>query len=197
MKNIKKLLLLILLMSTVCLFASCSLLKFEEHSMDINVDVVTDFRLREDFSPDDYLTSDLFEFAKIENVVVAPRVKEALGTTAEGETPYDYGYKIFISSYSPTGLENIVIKNFVLKESENILVSHEINKNVQFEKLSDAECYEGTVIEFFAEEEYKMIGGKDYILVIGVQIVKDNEIISKDIVYNLTTIQYKAPVWPT
>ena len=84
-----------------------------------------------------------------------------------------------------------------MKESENILVSHEINKNVQFEKLSDAECHEGTVIEFFAEEEYKMIGGKDYILVIGVQIVKDNEIISKDIVYNLTTIQYKAPVLPT
>ena len=196
MKNIKKLLLLILLTSVICSFCSCSLKPVNSY-MNINVDVVTDFRLREDFSPDDYLTSDLFEFAKIENVVVAPRVKEALGTTAEGETPYDYGYKIFISSYSQTGLENIVIKNFVLKESENILVSHEINKNVQFEKLSDAECYEGTVIEFFAEEEYKMIGGKDYILVIGVQIVKDNEIISKDIVYNLTTIQYKDFVWPT
>lgn len=194
MKNIKKLLLLILLTSVICSFCSCSL-KLVNSYMHINVDVVTDFRLREDFSPDDYLTSDLFEFAKIENIVVAPRIREAVETISDGERAR--GYNIFISSYSPTGLENIVIKNFVLKESENILVSHEINKNVQFEKLSDAECYEGTVIEFFAEEEYKMIGGKEYILIIGVQIVKDNEIISKDIAYKLATIQYKDFVWPT
>ena len=52
-----------------------------------------------------------YDFAKIESVVFIPEIK----AINHGE------YIIYISAYSETGTENLIVKNVILKENEIVL----------------------------------------------------------------------------
>lgn len=139
---------------------------------------------------EDYFTSDNFDFATVDSIVIIPNVKET-----------DWGvYSLSIRAYSKTGEEKVVIKNATIKE-DKLLLNYDLNKQLEFEKKSD-ELFEGKVDGYFdnvtfTEEQVEPAKGKRYEVIVGVEVVKDNKTTTKDIEFALVGYDYKWLNLPT
>lgn len=162
------------------LFGLCSC-RMEESYKEFTIKNITD-NLNQN-----YFASDKFDFAKVENVVIIPEIKEV-----------NHGkYIIYISAYSETGRESIVVKNVILKEDKDDLLNHELNKEIQFEKNSNA-IYEGwTDGGTFTEEEIEMADGKEYDFIVQTEIIKNDATVSENIAFEIVVKGYKSFVTPT
>ena len=136
---------------------------------------------------ENYFESDEFGFEKIEGVVLIPEVKEI----NHGE------YIIYISAYSETGTENILVKNIMLKDNKGDLLNYELNKDIKFDKTSEA-MYEGWIDGgTFTEDEIEISDGKEFNLIVQVENKNYDETTSKKIVFEIVVKGYKSFVTPT
>ena len=171
---------MIIMLSISTLSGLCSC-RMEESYKEFNVKNITD-NLNAN-----YFVSDKFDFAKVENVVIIPEIKEV----NHGE------YIIYISAYSETGTENIIVKNVILKEDKDDLLNHELNKEIQFEKNPDA-IYEGWIDgSTFTEEEIEIADGKEYDFIVQVESIKNDVAVSENITFEIVVKGYKSFVVPT
>lgn len=140
-----------------------------------------------DTHDENYFTSEKLEFAKLENVVFIPEIKEI-----------DYGeYIIYLSAYSETGTENIVVKNVILKENKDDLLNYELNKDIQFEKTPEG-IYEGWIDGgIFTEDAIEIADGKEFNLIVQVENINNDTMISENITFDIIVKGYKSFVAPT
>lgn len=104
---------------------------------------------------------------------------------------------LYISAYSETGTENIIVKNVILKEDKDDLLNHELNKEIQFEKNPDA-IYEGWIDgSTFTEEEIEIADGKEYDFIVQVESIKNDVAVSENITFEIVVKGYKSFVVPT
>lgn len=145
------------------------------------------FKNISDNHDENYFTSENLEFARLANVVFIPEIKEI----NHGE------YIIYISAYSETGTEQILVKNVMLKEDEEVLLDYDLNKNILLEENSNS-VYEGCIDGgTFTDEKIEIVDGKEFDLVIQVELEKDGTIVSKDITFETSVKGYKSFVMPT
>ena len=164
--------------STLLNLCSC---RMEESYKEFNIKNITD-NLSEN-----YFTSDKFDFARLENVVFIPEIKEV----NHGE------YIIYISAYSETGTEQIKIKNVILKENEVVLLDHKLNKEILLEENSES-IFEGWIDGgTFTEEEIDIIDGKEFDFIIQAEIIKEDKSVSENITFEILVKGYKSFVTPT
>ena len=136
---------------------------------------------------ENYFESDKYDFAKIESVVFIPEIK----AINHGE------YIIYISAYSETGTEKLIVKNVILKENKNELLNYELNKEIQFDKTSEI-LYEGWVDGgTFTEGEIEISDGKEFELIVQVEDIKNEATISENITFEIVVKGYKSFVTPT
>lgn len=136
---------------------------------------------------DNYFESNDFDFAKFENVLYIPEIKEV----HHGE------YIIYISAYSELGTEQIKVKNVVLKEKEGALLEYELNKKILLEENTDS-IYEGWIdAGTFTKEEIEITDGKEYELIIQTEVSKDEKTSSGSITFEIVVKGYKSFLAPT
>ena len=136
---------------------------------------------------EDYFTSEKFAFARLQDVVIIPEIKEV----SHGE------YVIYVSVYSKNGKESVQIKNIIFKEQEIVLLNSELGEEIEFEENTES-IYEGWIIGgTFTEEILKKADGKKYDLIIGIEINKNGENISESITFEIVIKGYKSFVCPT
>ena len=136
---------------------------------------------------DNYFTSDDFSFARIQNVVIIPEVK-AINHEE---------YIIYISAYKKSGKEIVQIKNVVFKEKETVLLNNELGNKIEFEQNSNS-IYEGWIDGgTFTEETLKVADGKEYYIIIEVDVFDNGLNISTNLTFETDIKGYKSFVWPT
>ena len=136
---------------------------------------------------DDYFTSDDFSFARIQNVVIVPEVK-AINHEE---------YIIYISAYSKSGKETVLIKNVIFKEKEIVLLNNELGNMIVFEQNANS-IYDGWIDGgTFTEETLKVANGKKYDIIIEVEVFDNGLNISKNLTFEMDIKGYKSFVWPT
>lgn len=167
-----------LFISTLLSFCSC---RMNESYKKFNIKNVTD-NLNEN-----YFASDKFDFAKVGNVVIIPEIKEI-----------NYGeYIIYISAFSETGAEKIIVRNVVLKEDKDNLLKYELNKEIQLKKNSNA-IYEGWIDGgTFTEVQIEIADGKEYDFIVEAEIIKKDATVSENITFEVDVKGYKSFVTPT
>lgn len=165
-------------LSTLLGLCSC---RMEESYKEFYIKKITD-NVNEN-----YFESDKFDFAKIESVVFIPEVK----AINHGE------YIVYISAYSETGTETLIVKNVILKENKNELLNYELNKEIQFDKTSET-VYEGWIDGgTFTEDAIEISDGKEFDLIVQVENNKNDETISENITFEIVVKGYKSFVTPT
>lgn len=136
---------------------------------------------------DNYFTSDDFSFARIQNVVIVPEVK-AINHEE---------YIIYISAYSKSGKETVLIKNVIFKEKEIVLLNNELGNMIVFEQNANS-IYDGWIDGgTFTEETLKVADGKKYDIIIEVEVFDNGLNISKNLTFEMDIKGYKSFVWPT
>ena len=184
----------LLLLSIALLFGLCSCVLFYKY-YDFEFKIIDEVRMREDFTLED-LSSEQFEFLKIENVIITPRIW--IEDYNESEDYIEPLYSVCIYAFSETGTEKIIIKNVTIKENDSVLLNYEINQNIEFKKYDyDDSIYESrTFTDLFTGEEINVEGGKAYSLVVDVELIKDDEVVSKSITYEIIAHGYIQTVMP-
>lgn len=177
-KIFRSVVIIMLSLSTLLSLCSCHM---EESYKEFYIKKITD-NVNEN-----YFESDKFDFAKIESVVLIPEIK----AINHGE------YIIYISAYSETGTENIVVKNVILKENKDDLLNYELNKEIQFDKTSEV-IYEGWIDGgTFTEDAIEISDGKEFDLIVQVENMKNDTTISENITFEIVVKGYKSFVTPT
>lgn len=179
MKKISRSIVIVMLsLSTLLSLCSC---RMEESYKEFYIEKIAD-NVNEN-----YFESDKYDFAKIESVVFIPEIK----AINHGE------YIIYISAYSETGTENLIVKNVILKENKNELLNYELNKEIQFDKTSET-LYEGWVDGgTFTEGAIEISDGKEFELIVQVEDIKNEATISENITFEIVVKGYKSFVTPT
>lgn len=171
---------MIVILSISMLLGLCSC-RMKESYKEFNIKNITD-NLN-----DDYFTSEKFSFARLQNVVIIPEVK----AVNHGE------YIVYISVYSKSGKERVQINNVIFKEKESVLLNHEIDKEIEFKENAET-LYEGWIDGgTFTADSLKVADGKEYDLVIEVEVLKSGVHVSENITYEIVVKGYKSFVWPT
>lgn len=169
-----------IMLSISMLLGLCSC-RMSESYKEFNINNITD-NLNEDF-----FTSEKFAFARFQNVVIIPEIK----AINHGE------YVIYLSIYSKNGNERVQIKNVIFKEKESVLLNRELGEKIEFEKNADS-IYEGWIDGgTFTEDNSKVVDGKKYDLVIGVEVINNGVHASENITFEIVVKGYKSFVWPT
>ncbi len=178
MKKILTGIIIMLIIGVLSVLPSCRL---KESYLEFNIKNVTNNQT------DDYFTSEELNFAKFENVVFIPEIKAV-----------DHqNYKIYISAYSKSDEDKVTIKSVSLRDNDNILLSSQLGKEITFEKNDDA-VYEGWIDGgTFTKQTVEIADGQEYSLEIEIEIMKDNEIFSKKIAYEIIVKGHKSFVFPT
>ena len=132
-------------------------------------------------------TSEKYDFAKIEDVIIEPSIKEI----NHGE------YRIFISAYSQTGEETVKINKIIVKESDVEVYSSDLHEIVNFdEKLN--EVYEGTLIAgLFTDEMIEIYHNKEFSLAVEAELFVGDDYYSKQTTFEISVVVNKSPVLPT
>lgn len=140
-----------------------------------------------DYNVWNYIDSDELDFARIEDVIIVPEIKEI----NHGE------YIIYISAYSKTEANQIMVKTLYMKEDENILLDYELNQNIFLEKNQE-NLFEGWIAGgTFSENDIEISDGKELYLIVQVVMSKENEDITEDILFKINVKGYKSLVMPT
>ncbi|MGN0517630.1 MAG: hypothetical protein ACI4II_02770 [Acutalibacteraceae bacterium] len=133
------------------------------------------------FENEDYFTSSQFDFARVEDVVIIPEIKEI---------NYDE-YIIYVTSYSKTEKE-VTVKNVCIKENEKTLLEHQLNKKVSFNKNAQ-NIFTGVVDgETFNKDDIAITDGKSFNLIVQVEVQKDDISVVTDITYEVNVKTYKS-----
>lgn len=179
MKNIyRKIGMSVLLITVLLSIMGCEMV---ESYKEFNIKNITDYL------EEDYFNSDNFGFAKVENVVFIPEIKEI----HHGE------YIIYISAYSETGEEKIKIKNIIMSDSESVLLNHELNKNIVFKENANA-VFEGWVDGgTFTEDDIEIKDGKEFDCIVQVEVLKDDTTVRDNISFEIYVKGYKSFRTPT
>lgn len=139
-----------------------------------------------DNTGDDYYSSDKFNFAKVENIMIVPEIKEI----NHGE------YIIYISAYSKRGTEKIKINKVILKEEDENILFYELNEEIQWEKKDD--IYEGWITGgLFTDKEVEIANDKVYNLILEIRISANNQTVLEDINFEIVVKGYRSFVAPT
>ncbi len=154
----------------------------EESYKDFHVEKMDDCTVEEYL---DYFTSNEFEFARINGVVIKPQIWE----TAGGE------YGVYIHIYSRTGREQVVVKNVSLREDRNIFLNlKDEQKNIfedSLESIYPAEIYHGNIdCGVFTETDVDLSSQKKLYMTVEVQVENETKTVTKEIPYEITVIQY-------
>ena len=193
MKTLLKTLLLIVL-SLILLFGLSSCVWRTYHFYDFEF-----VRVRGKEKYADYFTepfSEQLEFAKIENVVITADIQ--IDDYNESEDYIDPLYRVLIYAYSETGTENVIIKSVTIKENDNVLLNYELNQSCEFKRYDyDPSAYQSrTVTELFNGEAINADHDKSYSLLVDVELIKDDEVISKTITHKFVTKGYWRTTLP-
>lgn len=136
---------------------------------------------------DEYFTSDVFSFAKVQNVVIIPEVK-AINHNE---------YVVYVSAYSKSGEETVSVKKVTFKEETSVLESNEPDGKIEF-KENEQLLYEGWVkVGPFREEKLKMADGKIYNLIIEIDVESNDSVVSKEMIFEVEVKGYKSWVFQT
>ena len=142
------------------------------------------FKNIKDHLDEDYFTSENFDCARVDSVVIVPHVFEI----------YWGVFCLRISAYSKTGEESVIIKNAVIKENDNVLLTYELNKEINFEQTDDL-LFMGMVHGkydnmTFTEEQVEVVKGKEYDFVVEVEVTANGKTLQKSITFVLAPITY-------
>ncbi len=178
MKKISICITFMLIIGILSVLPSC---RIRESYLEFNIKNITDNQ------SDDYFTSEEMNFAKLENVVFIPEIKAV-----------DHqNYKIYLSAYSKSGEDKVIIKSVAMRDNENILLSSQVDKEMTFEKNDEA-VYEGWIDGVtFTKQDVEIADGQEYSLEIEVEITKDGKILSEKITYEIIVKGHKSFVFPT
>lgn len=129
-----------------------------------------------------YFNSDELDFARVNNVVIVPEIKEV-----------DWGkYVIYISAHSETGKEQITVEKISLEKGENIVFSQKIDENIIFQEISD-NLFDGWINGgYFTENDLKFENGKNLYLTVQILVADDIQKTTEEISYQITMIQYMS-----
>ncbi len=178
MKTINKLTSALLFVTILFVLCACRM-----------VVVAREFHIKNitDHLDEDYFTSEHFEFAKVDSVVIFPYIKEV-----------NRGFDIWICVYSKTGEEKVIIKDAELKENDNLLLHYDFQKELQFKKIGN-ELFEGEIDGrekydnvFFTEEQVEIVDGKVYNLTVSVEVLKGDVTISQSVTFECEVALYKS-----
>ena len=177
-KFLYRVMIVMLIISFLVVLCSC---RMEESYKEFNIKNISN-NLN-----DNYFESDDFDFAKFENVVFIPEIKEI----HHGE------YIIYISAYSESGTEQIKVKSVILKEKEDVLLEYKLNKNILLEENKDS-IFEGWIDGGrFTESTVEIEDDKAYELIVQAEIANNTAIMSGSIVYEVVVKGYKSFLAPT
>ena len=160
------------------LFGLCSC-RLEESYKEFIIKDITDYK------DEDYFSSDRFDFARIDDVVIIPSIN-----------PGASEYILWISAHSENASETVIIKKMLIKEKEIVLLNYDLNQEVEFKENGES-AYKGTIRAGFTDEEVEIKSGKKFELVIEAEVIKNGTSISKSITYEITVKGYRSFVLPT
>lgn len=133
------------------------------------------------FENEDYFTSDKFDFARVEDVVIIPEIKEI---------NHDE-YIIYVTSYSKTE-KDVTVKSVCIKEDENTLLEHQLNKKVEFNKNAQ-NIFTGVVSgETFNKDDIEITDGKKFNLIVHVETEKNDTSVVADVTFEIEVKTYKS-----
>ena len=136
---------------------------------------------------EDILVSEELAFARVEDTVFIPLIKAV---------NHD-DYNIFIALYSNSDEKSVSIKNYSIKDDNDIILCGESDIEIEFEK-SDNSMYEDRInIGSFTEADIDISNGKEYTLVLETEFIKNGVFVSKTLTYDFVIIGYKSFVVPT
>ena len=169
---------IIFLFTIGMLFSLCSC-RLEESYKEFIIKDITDYK------DEDYFSSDRFDFARVDDVVIIPTIN-----------PGASKYTLWISAHSENASETVIIKKMLLKEKEIVLLNYDLNQEVEFKENGES-AYEGTIRARFTDEEVEIKSGKKFELVIEAEVIKNGTSISKSITYEIEVRGYRSFVLPT
>lgn len=175
----KNIILIVILI--ICIFLSFSSCRIEDSYKEF---FVKGFDAEID---DKCFTSEKYDFARIEDVIIEPSIKEI----NHGE------YRIFVSAYSQTGEETVKIKKITVKESDVEVYSSDLLEIVNFDKKFN-EVYEGTFVAgLFTDDMIEIYHNKEFSLIVEAELFVGDDYYSKQKTFEVSVVVHKSPVFPT
>lgn len=133
------------------------------------------------FENEDYFTSSQFDFARADDVVIIPEIKEI---------NHDE-YIIYVTSYSEIEKE-VTVKSVCIKENEKTLLEHQLNKRVEFNENAQ-NIFTGVVSGgTFNKDDIAITDGKNFNLIVQVEVQKDDTSVVSDITFEVSVKTYKS-----
>lgn len=131
-------------------------------------------------------TSEKYNFATINNVIIKPSVKEVV----HGK------YRVFISAYSKTGSEMVKIKKVIIKDEYAEVSTFDLDECITFKNDSD-EIHKGNISVEFTEEEMEIFNDKKFSIVVLTELSSEDGFYSKEITFEISVTIYQSFVFPT
>ena len=178
MQTCRRLLKCIFLVSIILELAGCGMVDSYKLFCFEGISYISD---KEDLHNKEY------EFAKLENVLFVPEIKEVNHNE----------YIIYVSAYSETGAEQVAITNVKVQSLERELINYDLCEEVYFGMEKEG-LYAGWINGGIVKEDDLEIDDEEiYSLTINVDLQKDDANISKTLVFPFTINKYKSFVMPT
>ena len=170
---------LIAVILVVCMLLGLSSCRLEDSYKEFVVKGISD-------NNKEYFTSEEFDFARLEDVIIIPTIKEI-----------NHGkYRIFVSAYSEKGEGTVNIDKVTIKESNTDLFNYDLDDRIIFEKKHA--MYEGTLeAGIFTEEMIEIFDGKEFNIVVKAGLLLNDEYFSKEITCEIKVKIYQSFVCPT
>lgn len=141
----------------------------------------------DDFSVDEYFTSNELSFARTNGVVIAPYI----------HATNHHEYTVDIILFSKREQKSIKVKSVTIKEEEKNFFSQEVNQNKSLKKTENGILEEWVTCGIFTDEKINLSDGKKLYLTVEIQIENESQITVEEINYEVTVIQYKSYLTPT
>lgn len=173
-----KVITLLIFISAVFVLCSCHI---EESYKDFYIVDITDCAAEE------YFTSSKLEFARAGNVVIIPEIKKI-----------NYSdYIIYISAYSPTGLEQVSVKDVSLLDDTTVFFNQDKDQDICFIN-NKKDLFDGYINSgVFTDADIDVVDGKMLYLIMHVQVDDGKQIITKEISYEIQIEGYMSLVTQT
>lgn len=171
---------IVVIMLVIAMILGLSSCRLEDSYKEFFIKGISDNKNKE------YFTSEEFDFARLEDVVIIPTIKEI-----------NHGkYQVFVSAYSEKGNEIVKINKVTIKSSDSDSVNYDLDGGIIFEKKDTK--YEGTLeVGTFTEENIEMFDGKEFTIIVNAGLLMDDVYFSKDITYEIKVIIYRSFICPT
>lgn len=141
----------------------------------------------DDFTMEEYFTSNELSFARMDDVVIAPYIHA---------TNHDE-YTVDIILYSKLEQKQVTVKSVSIKEDEHIFFSQEIKQSDTLKRNENGIFQEWIRSGTFTGEEVNLSDGKKLYLTVQIQVEKGTQKTIEEICYEIVIIQYMSFLTPT